>query len=266
MPQAAPVAPAASALPVGVPGASITPKFQVRARFARRMRVQRVYPLIVELRPEKPGASGVAPGDAVIARPLVPGAHVQPLEQELSPRAANNTVTFSVTPLAAGKLKGARVQILHSGRVLDEVWTPIRGIRPGRFLLWGALALVALLYLINILGPLPNLSTGASADPAGKTVDSAVLDKLPDYLNKEELPEEVQDHVSRGALAVFAQDAYNWVYNLPNLNFYLFAGFLVLALLSLFWNRPVLWKSRRKGKAMLLPQSGESSSNALSFR
>jgi hypothetical protein len=277
--------PTGSALPVGMPGASLTPKFQVRVRYARRMHLQRVYSMVVELRPaEKAPASSVSSGDSVIARPIIPGAHVQPTELELGPKASNNKITFSITPLAAGKLSGARLQILHSGRVLEEVKTPIRSVRPGRVVMWAGLTLLAFAYLAGIFGPLPDLSTIAAKPPAkpaapdgdkpaaavgmpgdnvapaaaakAKTSVEDVLienDKLPDYLKKEELPEDLRDYLSIGALAEHAQQAYNYVYKLPNLNFHIFAALLAITLLSLFVNRPAILRSSRKGKAMMLP-------------
>jgi hypothetical protein len=281
-------APTGSALPVGVPGASLTPKFQVRVRYAKRMRLQRVYSMIVELRPEgKSPASGVSSGDSVIARPIIPGAHVQPMEQELGPKSSNNKITFSVTPLAAGKLSGARLQILHSGRVLDEVKTPIRSIRPGRVLMWAGLTLLAFAYLAGIFGPLPDLSSkdakAQAAKPAvpmpdgdkpvaavgmpgenpattpdlkGKTTVANVLswnEKLPDYLELDNLGEDMGEYISKGRLEEYAQQSYDAVYKLPNLNFYIFVGLLVITLLSVFLNRPAILRSSRKGKAMMLP-------------
>jgi hypothetical protein len=278
-------APTGSALPVGVTGSSLTPKFQVRVRYSKRMRVQRVYSMIVELKPEGKAPASVSSGDSVIARPIIPGAHVQPMEQELGPKASNNKITFSITPLAAGKLSGARLQLLHSGRVLDEVKTPIRSIRPMRVVMWAGLTLLAFAYLVGIFGPLPDLSTSEakpakSAAPAAdgdkpaaalampadnpaptgevkpKTSVEDVLignEKLPKYLQKEEVAEDLREYISAGALAEHAQQAYNYVYKLPNLNFYIFVALLLITLLSVFVNRPAILRSSRKGKAMMLP-------------
>lgn len=281
-------APTGSALPVGVPGASLTPKFQVRVRYSKRMRLQRVYSMIVELRPEgKSPASSVSSGDSVIARPIIPGAHVQPTELELGPKASNNKITFSVTPLAAGRLSGARLQILHSGRVLEEVKTPIRSVRPGRAVMWTGLTLLAFAYLAGIFGPLPDLSSSdAKAQPAkpaapmpdgekpaatvgmpaenpapipgvrAKPTVANVLswnEKLPEYLELDNLGEDMGDYISKGRLEEYAQQSYDAVYKLPNLNFYIFVGLLVITLLSVFLNRPAILRSSRKGKAMMLP-------------
>ena len=278
MNRAAPVQmmPTGSPLPVGMTGASLAPKYQVRVRFRKRMRLQRVYTMVVELRPAEMRAPSTSASDSVIARPIIPGAHVQPLEQELGPKSSNNSLVFSVTPLAGGRLTGSRLQILHQGRVLDEIRTPMRATCPGRILLWASLTLLSLAYLVGILGPLPDLSTGPAAPTrdaaAPMTGDkpettpaetkqrasvAAVLSqppgKLPDYLKDEELPERLRDYLSRAKLNGYAQDAYDAIYQLPNLNFYITAVFLVLTLLSLLWNRPALWRSRRKGKVMMLP-------------
>jgi hypothetical protein len=254
---------APSALPVGVPGASITPKFQVRVRYYKRMTMQRVYRMVVELRTADKGAApSVSAGDSVIARPVIPGAYVQPVEQELGPKSTNHTITFSVAPLARGRLKNARLQILHQGRVLEEIWTPMRGTSQRLTWLFALLALVSLGYLINIFGPLPNLSSGASADENGTNVGRVLVDKLPDYLNKEELPEFLA-FLTRDALAVYAQDRYNDLYALPNLNFYLVAGFLLLTIVSFLWNRPA--RRRRKGKPMMLPSLPSGAGHPLAF-
>ncbi len=298
MPAAPPQAiPTGSALPVGVPGASLTPKFQVRVRYKKRMSVQSVYRMVVELRAaEKGAASSISSGDSVIARPIIPGAHVQPQEQELGPKASNNKVVFAVTPLAAGRLAGARIQLLHNGRVMDEVKTPMRGVRPGRVVLWAALTLLALAYLIGILGPLPDLSSGGKSAPAvapsapavvppaeenpgekpaapaegkRKQTVAAVLSqppgKLPDYLQEDELPEGLADYVSRSKLTDFAQDGYDSVYKLPNLNFHILIALLAVTLVSLFLNRPGLLKSTRKGKPMMLPSLPDPRGNPLAF-
>jgi hypothetical protein len=268
-----------SPLPVGMPGASITPKYQVRVRFCRRMKVQRVYRMVVELKPEKGTATGAGTGESVIARPLVPGAYVQPAEQELGPKGFNSKITFSIAPLAQGGLKKARLQILHQGRILEEIRTPMRGTSQRKTLLFALLTLLSLAYLLNIVGPLPDLSrvsvadtskaannppaetTGSEPASAAKTtkvkrsVEGILLDeeKLPDYLKRDEVAEDLRPYLSQEAIAEHAQDVYNSVYTIPNLNFYLTLAFLLLTLYYLLHNRPVLWRSRRKGKPMLLP-------------
>jgi hypothetical protein len=258
-PVAAPVQtiPTGSTLPVGVPGATITPKFQVRVRYPKRMKVQRVYRMTVELRPEKGATASVSAGDSVIARPLVPGAYVQPPDQELGPKASNNKITFSIAPLAKGRLKNARMQILHQGRVLEEIRTSMRGTSQRKTLLFAFLAILSLAYMVEILGPLPDLSTRGTGDggSAAAGVVNIMLDKkLPDYLKKEELPEGfVADYLSREAIASGAQEAYDYVYKIDNLNAYITGSFLLLTLVFLIRNRPVLWRKTRKGKPMMLP-------------
>jgi hypothetical protein len=254
---------APSALPVGVPGASITPKFQVRVRYYKRMTMQRVYRMVVELRTADKGAApSVSAGDSVIARPVIPGAYVQPVEQELGPKSTNHTITFSVAPLARGRLKNARLQILHQGRVLEEIWTPMRGTSQRPTWLFALLALVSLGYLINVFGPLPNLSSGPTADENGTNVGRVLVDKLPAYLNKEELPEFL-GFLTSEALAAYAQDRYNDLYTLPNLNFYVFTGFVLLTIVSFLWNRPA--RRRRKGKPMMLPSLPGGAGHPLAF-
>jgi hypothetical protein len=120
--QAAPAAVAA------LPGAATgKPQHQFVIRYRRRMKHQRVYPLVVELR-SADGKPTPPAADSVLVRAIVPGAYVSPAEQEMSARATNNRVTFYVTPLARGRLKEARVAVLQGGRTLQEVWTPMKSV------------------------------------------------------------------------------------------------------------------------------------------
>src|SRR5262249_39850030 len=160
--------------------------------------------------------------------------------QELGPKASNSKVTFAVSPLAGGRLSGSRVQILHQGRVLEEIRTPIRGTSLRTTVLFGFLTLLALAYLFSILGPLPDLSRESAADRTAKppaappmegvaataptskehkpkiSLENTLLEegKLPDYLKKEELPEDMRSYLSQEALAEQAQDAYNFLYKI----------------------------------------------------
>src|SRR5208283_3795880 len=110
-------------------------------------------------------------------------------------------ITFSVTPLARGKLKDARVQILHGGRILEEVWTPMKGTRQRRTWILLLLTLISLGYLLNFFGPLPDKS---SAGSNGGPLRQAVVENVPDY--DEYVPEGIRDSLGRKAIAGHVQD------------------------------------------------------------
>src|SRR5262249_29862954 len=101
------------------PGAART---DFKVRYYNRMKLQRVYPLVVEL----PRGRGTAPpaGVGVTVRPIIPGAHVTPLEQKLDVAQPGAQATFSVTPLACGRLSNARVEVHQPGRAPQQI--PLR--------------------------------------------------------------------------------------------------------------------------------------------
>lgn len=247
---AAQTMPMGSPLPSG-PTAS-TARHQARVRFYRRMKRRRVYRLVVEMTAAGGSPGNVATIDAVIARPLIPGALVVPAEQEISPRASNNRISFAVTPLAVGSLADARMQLVHRGKLLDEIRTPMRGTSQRRTLVLALLTLLALAYLVRLIGPLPNYSTGRWAEYLPTTLEGIVESGLPDYNGYVG----ADSPLARENVALQAQAAYNTIYDTPNLAFYLTALLLVLTLLSALWNRPSLLRKRRSGKAIVLPALG----------
>lgn len=98
-----------------------TTEVRVSARFYRRMKPQRVYPLVVELQ------GGSAPGAApVFIQAIVPGAQVTPQELTLDPAAPGHKAVFYVTPLAKGKLPAARLDVFHQGRLVQEMKLSLR--------------------------------------------------------------------------------------------------------------------------------------------
>jgi hypothetical protein len=128
---------------------------QVRVRFYRRMKPQRVYPLTVELQrtSSKPAIAHrtTAP---VSLRPCIPGAHVTPPELELKSSQTEAKATFYVTPLARGWLPDARLQLLQQGRVLEEIRLPMKAARQSMTWLLAALTVLipaALLYLTRVI-------------------------------------------------------------------------------------------------------------------
>ena len=88
---------------------------RVQARYYKRMKPQRVYPLVVKLQTD----AKLPPGAPVFVNPVIPGTLVTPSELTLD--SAASTATFYVTPLAKGKLPSARLDIFHQGRLVQEM-------------------------------------------------------------------------------------------------------------------------------------------------
>jgi hypothetical protein len=86
--------------------------------FYRRMKLQRVHKLVVQQ-----AASPLA-SMPFIVRPIIPGALVTPVECPLDTSNPKARATFHVTPLARGRLSGARLEVLNLGQVVHEV--PLR--------------------------------------------------------------------------------------------------------------------------------------------
>lgn len=254
-PQAVTV-PVSGHMNVTVPGSSV--KHQVRVRYCRRMKVQGVYRMMVELRAIEPkGASAAGAGDSLIARPLISGAQVQPAEQELGPKASNNRIYFAITPLAKGRLKDARLQLLHQGRLLEEIKTPMTGTSKRTAWLLFLATLLAFSFLVGLLPALPDLSTHKVRD--------AVVEKWPDY--DEHVPEGLHEYLDRMMIADHLQKGYDELAGVPHLSFYTTAGLLILTLFSWFFNRGVLLRKTRKGKPLMLPSLPQhGSAHPLAFK
>jgi hypothetical protein len=96
--------------------------YDLRLRFYTTMRPQRVYPLAVEVPGAAPGRAAEAPtGVLVLIRPVISGAVVVPATQPLDVSRPGARVTFDVTPVARGRLPGARVEVLRDGRPVQEL-------------------------------------------------------------------------------------------------------------------------------------------------
>src|SRR5262245_23449650 len=89
---------------------------QLRVRYYRRMNVQRVYPLTVEVPAVRTGQAPPPVVDSVVVRPIIPGALVVPVEQKLDPNRPGASVKFHVTPIARGDLPDSRIEVHHPGR------------------------------------------------------------------------------------------------------------------------------------------------------
>jgi hypothetical protein len=83
------------------------------------MRPNRVYPVVVSWRG---GARAAAP---VTVRLVMAGAQVVPAEQILEP-GGDGRVTFYVTPISRGWLRGERLEVLQDGRKVQEIRLPCK--------------------------------------------------------------------------------------------------------------------------------------------
>jgi hypothetical protein len=93
---------------------------QVQVRYYRRMRPNKVYPFTVSWRESARGAGPVT------VRLVLAGAQVVPAEQTLDPANPDDRVTFYVTPLAKGWLRGERLELLQNGRKVQEIRLPCK--------------------------------------------------------------------------------------------------------------------------------------------
>jgi hypothetical protein len=89
----------------------------VQVTFYRRMKMQRVYPVVVRWRQ----GAAPAPGHTASVRLLLAGAQVVPAELRLDPAKPTDQAAFYVTPLARGWLRAQRLEILFDGRKVQEL-------------------------------------------------------------------------------------------------------------------------------------------------
>jgi hypothetical protein len=131
-----------SAPPREFPRRTEAPPLEVVVNFYRRMKMNRVYPMVVELK-RTTDKHSLASSSPVQIRPVVPGAHVTPALREAHQGNSGAVSTFYVTPLARGRLRDARVGIYQDGRELQEVRLPMKGVT--QRMTWTLLALTILL-------------------------------------------------------------------------------------------------------------------------
>jgi hypothetical protein len=104
-------------------------------RYWKRMRIHTVYPVVVRT------SGGEGNGELLTVRLVMAGAQVVPAEQTIDPASPADTVTFYVTPLAHGGLRGERLEVLQGGRKVQEIRTPSRVTSQKGTLVWLFLAL-----------------------------------------------------------------------------------------------------------------------------
>jgi cell division protein FtsN len=117
---------------------------QLGVRYYRRMRLQRIYRLVVEGPREGSGHAGL-----LVVRPLVPGAAVTPAEQELDATHAGARAEFAVTPLARGRLRAAQVEVRSHGRLVQTIPLSMRATTQRLTWLLLALTILVPLFLLN---------------------------------------------------------------------------------------------------------------------
>jgi hypothetical protein len=126
-------------------------QYQLLVRFYARMRRHRVYPFQVSLQKYNPGRGVADSATPVTVRPMIPGAVVTPAELELRPGHPESQSTFYVTPMAKGSLRGASVQLLSRGSVIQQVATPCRSVTQRLTLLLGLLTILVTALLLYYL-------------------------------------------------------------------------------------------------------------------
>jgi len=87
------------------------------------MNPNKVYPVQVGWKGTRKGSTETG---NVQVRLIMAGAQVVPSEQPLDPAEPQATVTFYVTPLAKGWLRGERAEVIQNGRKIGEVRTPTK--------------------------------------------------------------------------------------------------------------------------------------------
>lgn len=180
------------------------PKLEVR--YSKRMKLQRVYTLVVAMPSKGKRKSDEIDesGALVVVRPVIAGAQVVPSEQRFE-MAPGNQISFAVTPLAKGRLPRARVEISAPDHPPETITLPMK-VCTQRF----ALALLVLAWAIptfmisvtkgslapkqgtslaehfkssmnNDLPPVPIFNRGADFLPEGWT-DFTLADTTGDFL------------------------------------------------------------------------------------
>jgi hypothetical protein len=91
----------------------------VQVRYYRRMKPNRVYPVVVSWRGSARAATPIT------VRLVMAGAQVVPAEQTLEP-GGDGRVTFYVTPIARDWMRGERLEVLQDGRKVQEIRLPCK--------------------------------------------------------------------------------------------------------------------------------------------
>lgn len=92
----------------------------LKVRYYCIMRPNRVQPLVVEVREDRENPPSKT-SNPIVIRPVIGGALVAPAEQTLDVSRPGEQAVFQVTPLARGRLRDARVDVLQQGRRVGQI-------------------------------------------------------------------------------------------------------------------------------------------------
>jgi hypothetical protein len=144
-------------------------KEPVLVNYYSQMRVQRVFPLSVDLQSVPGSLTG-----RVQIRPIIPGALVTPSIREVDLGPEGSSLNFSVTAMACGRLQHARLGIFQDGRHMGNVPLGMKGVR--QLDSWVFLLLAILVPLLFYLFTIHlDWSRSAPAPPARVVVDRMPL-------------------------------------------------------------------------------------------
>lgn len=156
----------------------------LRVRYYKRMRQNKVYPVVVGWKSRKGGGDSTP----TQVRLIMAGAQVVPSEHTLDPSDPDAKVTFYVTPLAKGWLRGERAEVLQNGRKVGELRLPAK-VNSQRLTL---LLLVLTFLLPWLLNQFFTHRLVEDVDPPKMTTqETSRLQELNDKLEKE--PNELTD-------------------------------------------------------------------------
>lgn len=191
-------------------GESSLPPVQIM--YYRRMKLQRVYPVVVQW------GKGAAPaaGQKIKLRLLMAGAQIVPAEQTLDAGKLDQAATFFVTPLARGWLRAQRLQIIHEGRKAQDVAMVSKAVTHRLTWCLLLLAVIAPFLMHNWIKNSSFLETSTfdvrgikaikanrSEDDVRRAVHFAIADNVP------EMPEVIDEYLP--SLNENLKDARRWV-------------------------------------------------------
>jgi hypothetical protein len=248
----------AEATPAHRESASSRPSCPVVVRYTGTMRLNRVYPLTVQI-PSKGKGQAAPPGTPPLTvRPILPGAVVTPPEQKLDPTRPGSEVVFQVISLAKGPYRGARVQVEGPGQAPQEIRVGMRA--KTQRMTWVLLALTigvtwALLYYCK-LHPLEVKAGNVTLMP-GTSLKHEINGALTKFLPS--LPSQQYPWLTRSTIDKTSSgmgDAYQYLIGLSDeFNVPFWVGLSLLALTCVSWLFHRQWRAKRRAN-LLLPKPG----------
>lgn len=235
-----------------------SPSCPVVVRYTGTMRLNRVYPLTVQISPKGKGQAAPPGTPPLTVRPILPGAVVTPPEQKLDPTRPGNEAVFQVISLAKGPYRGARVEVLGPGQAPQVIRVGMRA--KTQRMTWVLLALTigvtwALLYYCR-LHPLEVKAGNVSLMPGSSLkheINGALTKLLPP------LPSQQDPWITRPAIDKTSSgmgEAYQYLIGLSNeFNVHFWIGLALLALTCVSWLFHREWRAKRRAN-LLLPKPG----------